>query len=82
MNEVYERRPAPKDWPRPNGLVLLSIDATTGYRATDFCPRQSVYFEWFIPGTQPTEFCPYHNPLGRILGHRPTHHDGRIGDQR
>lgn len=82
MNEVYERRPAPKDWPRPNGLVLLSIDATTGYRATDFCPRQSVYFEWFIPGTPPTEFCPYHNPLGRILGHRPTHHDGHIGDQR
>ncbi len=81
MNEVYERRPAPKDWARPNGLVLLSIDATTGYRATDFCPRQSVYFEWFIPGTQPTEFCPYHNPLGRILGHHPGHRDGHIGDQ-
>jgi penicillin-binding protein 1A len=68
MNDVYLRRPAPDNWARPEGLVLAKIDNTTGYLATDFCPRQSVYFEWFIPGTEPTEFCPYHNPLGRLLG--------------
>jgi penicillin-binding protein 1A len=71
MREVYERRPAPENWARPEGLVLASIDNTTGYRATDFCPRQAVYFEWFIPGTEPTEFCPYHNPLNRILSSGP-----------
>ncbi len=72
MREAYERRPAPENWDRPEGLVLASIDNTTGYRATDFCPRQAVYFEWFIPGTEPTEFCPYHNPLNRILSAAPS----------
>jgi len=71
MNDVYQRRPAPDDWARPEGLVLAKIDNTTGYLATDFCPRQAVYFEWFIPGTEPKEFCPYHNPLSRLLGMTP-----------
>ncbi len=71
MREVYERRPPPGEWQRPPGLTLLRIDNTTGYRATDFCPRQAVYFEWFIPGTEPTEFCPYHNPIHRIVHTRP-----------
>ena len=78
MRAVYERRPAPANWTRPDGLVLASIDNTTGYRATDFCPRQAVYFEWFVPGTEPTEFCPYHNPLNRILSTGP----GGVGRSR
>ncbi|MDH3455204.1 MAG: PBP1A family penicillin-binding protein [Gemmatimonadota bacterium] len=71
MREVYERRPQPAGWARPEGLHLARIDNTTGYLATDFCPRQTVYFEWFIPGTAPTEFCPYHNPLSRIITMEP-----------
>jgi penicillin-binding protein 1A len=71
MKEVYERRPPPPDWTRPDGLVLVRVDGTTGYRATDFCPRQSVYFEWFVPGTEPGEFCPYHNLLNRIFSQTP-----------
>ena len=71
MNEVYERRPPPREWERPSGLVLHRIDNTTGYRATDFCPRDAVYFEWFIPGTEPTEFCPVHNPFDRIFSEAP-----------
>ncbi len=71
MNEVYERRPPPDEWERPSGLVLHRIDNTTGYRATDFCPRESVYFEWFMPGTEPTEFCPVHNPFDRIFTDAP-----------
>jgi penicillin-binding protein 1A len=67
MNDVYERRPPPPDWVRPDGLELQRIDNTTGYLATDFCPRESVYFEWFVPGTEPTEFCPIHNPFERIF---------------
>jgi penicillin-binding protein 1A len=73
MREVYERRAPPAGWARPDGLRLASIDNTTGYLATDFCPRQTVYFEWFIPGTAPTEFCPYHNPLSRIITMAPQH---------
>lgn len=60
MNEVYERRPAPRPWEQPSGLVLVEIDNTSGKRATPFCPREEVYYEWFIPGTEPTEPCPYH----------------------
>jgi penicillin-binding protein 1A len=71
MNEVYERRPPPREWERPDGLVLHRIDNTTGFRATDFCPRDAVYFEWFIPGTEPTEFCPVHNPFDRIFTNAP-----------
>jgi len=79
MNDVYERRPPPQEWPRPDGLVLREIDNTTGYLATDFCPRSAVYFEWFIPGTEPTERCPYHNPLNRIISAQPaaSQHRGR-----
>jgi penicillin-binding protein 1A len=72
MREVYERRPPPVAWERPEGLELAQVDETTGYRATDFCPRQSVYFEWYIPGTAPTQFCPYHNPLSRIIAQTPN----------
>ncbi|MGD2135293.1 MAG: PBP1A family penicillin-binding protein [Gemmatimonadales bacterium] len=67
MGEVYESRPAPGSWTRPDGLVLREIDNTTGLLATDFCPRQSVYFEWFVPGTAPTEYCQIHNPLNRFI---------------
>jgi penicillin-binding protein 1A len=72
MRDVYERRPPPVVWDRPEGLELAQVDGTTGYRATDFCPRQSVYFEWYIPGTAPTRFCPYHNPLSRIIAQTPN----------
>jgi penicillin-binding protein 1A len=71
MSEVYERRPPPSEWERPGGLVLHRIDNTTGFRATDFCPREAVYFEWYIPGTEPTEFCPVHNPFDRIFSDAP-----------
>jgi len=67
MNDVYERRPPPEAWERPEGLVLFEVDGQTGYRATHFCPREAVYFEWFIPGTEPTEFCPIHNPFERVF---------------
>jgi penicillin-binding protein 1A len=71
MREVYERRPTPAGWERPDGLTLLRIDATTGYRATDFCPREATYFEWFIPGTEPGGYCPYHNPFRRLISTAP-----------
>ena len=60
MNEVYSRRATPSDWRRPPTLESRRVDRFTGYLATDFCPPQEVYQEWYIPGTEPTEECPYH----------------------
>src|SRR5918995_1443899 len=66
MREVYERRALPAAWPRPSGLSALDIDKTTGYKATPFCPKDVHYIESFIPGTEPTAFCPVHSPFGSI----------------
>jgi penicillin-binding protein 1A len=68
MREVYERRTAPPAWPRPDGLTALDIDKTTGYKATPFCPKDVHYIESFIPGTEPTAFCPIHSPFGSVGG--------------
>ncbi len=68
MREVYERRTPPGAWPRPDGLTALDIDKTTGYKATPFCPKDVHYIESFIPGTEPTAFCPIHSPFGSVGG--------------
>jgi len=71
MREVYERRAIPAAWPRPDGLTALDIDKTTGYKATPFCPKDVHYIESFIPGTEPTAFCPIHSPFGAVGGNGP-----------
>src|SRR5690242_2175607 len=63
MKEVYDRRPIPAAWPRPEGLAALDIDRSTGFKATPFCPKELHYIESFIPGTEPTQFCPVHSPF-------------------
>ena len=63
MKEIYDRRPIPREWTRPDGLTALDIDNTTGYKATPFCPKEYHYIESFIPGTEPTQFCPVHSPF-------------------
>jgi penicillin-binding protein 1A len=63
MNDVYERRPPPGAWVRPESLILLRIDHDTGYLASSWCPRESTSHEWFLPGTEPVDFCPIHNPF-------------------
>ncbi len=68
MREVYERRSVPATWPRPAGLSALDIDKTTGYKATPFCPKDVHYIESFIPGTEPSAFCPIHSPFGAVGG--------------
>ena len=64
MREIYERRPTPAAWSRPGGLTFVEIDRGTGYKFTPFCPKDSLYVESFIPGTEPKEFCPIHSPFG------------------
>jgi penicillin-binding protein 1A len=78
MKEVYERRPAPADWVRPGGLLTREIDNTTGYRFTPFCPPQTRVWEWFLPGTEPTEFCPVHSQL---FGHGPGTGPDHVGNE-
>jgi penicillin-binding protein 1A len=68
MREVYERRSIPTAWSRPGGLTALDVDKTTGYKATPFCPKDVHYIESFIPGTEPTAFCPVHSPFGSMTG--------------
>jgi penicillin-binding protein 1A len=68
MREVYERRSIPPAWSRPTGLTALDVDKTTGYKATPFCPKDVHYIESFIPGTEPTAFCPVHSPFGSMGG--------------
>jgi membrane carboxypeptidase/penicillin-binding protein len=72
MREVYARRRSSGDWPVPDGLVLEQIDKLTGFRATPFCPIESVGLEYFVAGTEPREFCPLHGG-GRIKNttHQP-----------
>jgi penicillin-binding protein 1A len=67
MNEVYRRKPAPPDWPRPEGIVSRQIDPASGLLVGPGCePGVS---EVFILGTDPTQNCqPTFGPPGGING--------------
>jgi penicillin-binding protein 1A len=78
MNEVYARRATPDStlWDRPETLISRQVDKFTGYLATRYCPIRERYQEWYIPGTEPTEYCPYHpDPfqfgIGTVAGAPP-----------
>ena len=62
MREVYERKPAPPDWPRPRALIARLIDAETGLLHAPQCPPEDAYTEYYIPGTEPTRECPRRAP--------------------
>jgi len=57
MSEIYQRRPAPPDWPRPDGLVIREIDRVTGLLRSPFCPDSDVVSEFYIEGTEPVQQC-------------------------
>ncbi|HEX6575149.1 MAG TPA: PBP1A family penicillin-binding protein [Gemmatimonadaceae bacterium] len=80
MTEVYRRRPAPPDWPRPMSIVTREIDYTTGLLQTPYCPRDVVGSEVYIPGTEPTRECDKH--LGyrsdSIIIYRPNLDTGAV----
>ena len=56
MKEVYRRKPAPPDWPRPAGIVTKSIDLLTNTEWTPGCPGIEAT-EVFIVGTEPVIPC-------------------------
>jgi penicillin-binding protein 1A len=71
MRDVYDRRSPPADWERPDSLVTREVDwladfevGSHGYIATPFCPQPARRWEWFYPGTEPTQSCPVHSPFG------------------
>jgi 1A family penicillin-binding protein len=49
--------PIPEPWNIPDGLVMRSIDRTTGKLASQWCPEDDQILDMFLPGTEPTEFC-------------------------
>ena len=57
MSEVYQRRPAPPDWPRPRGITLREVDRRTGLLKGPACDPTDVIVEYFLPGTEPTKAC-------------------------
>jgi penicillin-binding protein 1A len=60
MNEVYKRRPSPKDWVMPPGIVTRTIDVTTNMLVGPYCPRNVIANEVFIAGTDPVLQCDVH----------------------
>ncbi len=54
MREVYRRKPAPPDWPRPDGIVMREVDLASGMLAGPGCPGVT---EYFIAGTDPMQVC-------------------------
>jgi membrane peptidoglycan carboxypeptidase len=49
--------PIPEPWPVLQGLVVRQVDNRTGLLASRWCPADSAYTEYYIPGTEPKEFC-------------------------
>ncbi len=72
MLEVYRRKPAPPDWPRPPGIVVREVDLRTGLLASPYCGGGPVVTEFFISGTEPTRECmpaiypPYYDTTGGV----------------
>jgi penicillin-binding protein 1A len=63
MTEIYQRRPEPPDWPRPEDILVRDVDWTTGLLRSPFCPDSLIITEYFIPGTEPTRECNVHTPF-------------------
>jgi penicillin-binding protein 1A len=60
MNATYRRKPAPPDWPMPADIVERTVDISTNMLATQFCPKDVVVNEFYIPGTDPVQPCNVH----------------------
>jgi len=72
MREATAGRSA-RDFDVPEGVTLVTIDPTSGLRATPGCPETIV--EAFLDADAPTEFCPMHGGIAR--GRAPTEVDDR-----
>jgi penicillin-binding protein 1A len=64
LAQYYKSHPVPAPWQPPEDLVSAEIDHASGKLATSMCPPDLVRQEWFLPGTEPTEYCPLHPDPG------------------
>lgn len=60
--------PMPGGWPMPEGLNAVLVDRETGQLASRWCAEEDQYLEYYVPGTEPTEFCDRSNRRFRIPG--------------
>jgi penicillin-binding protein 1A len=60
MKAAYAARPAPAAWTPPESLLSMPVDVRSGGAATDDCPPEDIRIEYFVPGTEPGEYCPIH----------------------
>lgn len=67
--------PTPEAWRWPEGIIAKKVDRLTGLLASDMCPADRAYTEFFIPGSEPTQVCGASSvPLGQpvdTLAHQP-----------
>jgi 1A family penicillin-binding protein len=68
MNKIVAMRPA-EDFARPETVVSVPIDPTTGLRAREGCPQKQD--EFYIICTEPTELCPNHEGESFEFGSSP-----------
>jgi hypothetical protein len=47
-------------------LNAVLVDRQTGKLASRWCPEDEQYLEYYIPGTEPTEFCDRSNRRFRV----------------
>jgi penicillin-binding protein 1A len=64
MEDYYADRPAPPAWIAPPSVAAIAIDTATGAVATGNCPPEQIRIEYFLPGTEPPEYCPLHPETG------------------
>ena len=57
MRTALAGKPA-VDFPKPDNVVSVSIDPTTGFLAAPDCPQKRD--EFYLLGTEPTTYCPKH----------------------
>jgi membrane carboxypeptidase/penicillin-binding protein len=62
MRQALAAAPA-SDFLQPEGVVRVYIDTQTGYLAGDNCPDWRE--EYFIAGSEPTDYCPEHGTPAR-----------------
>ena len=61
MNEVYKRKPAPRDWPMPGDIVHAADRRDDEHaRRRRTARATSIGNEFFIPGTDPVLQCDVH----------------------
>ena len=54
-------RPVLENFPPPKGAVTREVCPLSGRLAGPECPHHKS--EWFLPGTAPTQSCPFHAPV-------------------